>query len=299
MHGPKAPQGKNGRRLLGRQSFAQELDDFLSHRPAVAQCPLPQPPVKVVWELLDVQSGHDSSVMEDTIACGRASRKSGCGLARQVHGAMFWPVRRVRPLQEAPMNPADFRLVPASTALLVIDVQEKLVPAMLDGGAACVANVERLLEGAKLLGMRTLVTQQYPKGLGPTIANVQQRLEALGIDRGATAQVVDKMEFAATSNAQAQLVLQQWQAQGVHAVLVCGMEAHVCVYQSVRGLREMGFAVHVVRDACASRTAANLEIGAGLWQRCGAVVTSTETVLFDLVGAAGSETFKAISRAIR
>ena len=212
---------------------------------------------------------------------------------------MFPGPQRLRPLQEDRMNPADFRLLPPSTALLIIDVQEKLAPAMLDGGAPCVANVERLVEGARLFGMRTLVTQQYPRGLGPTLASVQQRLDGLGIEHGTKAQVVDKLEFAATSNAEAQRVLQQWQVEGVQAVLVCGMEAHVCVYQSVRGLREMGFAVHVVRDACASRTAANLEIGAGLWRSCGAVETSTETVLFDLVGAAGSEVFKAVSRAIR
>lgn len=192
------------------------------------------------------------------------------------------------------MSPEDLRLVPATTALVVIDVQERLSPAMIDGGAPCVANVERLLQGAGLLGLRTLLTQQYPKGLGPTLASVAERAAALP-----TLARADKLEFSATANDEALEVILEWRTQGVQSVLVCGMEAHVCVYQTVRGLRELGFAVHVVHDACASRSAANVEIAAGLWQKCGAVVTSTEAALFDLVGAAGTETFKAVSKLIR
>jgi nicotinamidase-related amidase len=196
-------------------------------------------------------------------------------------------------LEEA-MSPEDLRLVPTTTALVIIDVQEKLSPAMIDGGAPCVANVERLLEGARLLGLRTLVTQQYPKGLGQTLASLRDKIAAMpGVAQA------DKLEFSATANDEALEMILEWRIQGVQSVLVCGMEAHGCVDQTVRGLRELGFAVHVARDACASRTAANLEIGAQLWQKCGAVVTSTEAALFDLVGAAGTDTFKAISKLIR
>lgn len=77
------------------------------------------------------------------------------------------------------MSPEDLRLVPATTALVIIDVQEKLSPAMIDGGAPCVANVERLLEGARLLGLRTLVTQQYPKGLGQTLPSLRNKIAAM------------------------------------------------------------------------------------------------------------------------
>lgn len=191
--------------------------------------------------------------------------------------------------------PANLRLTPATTALLVVDVQERLVPAMLGEGQACVANVARLVEGLAALQVRALVTEQYPKGLGRTVPEVAEKLQQCMAD----APVVEKTEFAATSNAQAQQLLAQWRADGIAHVLVCGMEAHICVYQSVRGLREMGFEVHVVQDACASRTADNLCVAAGLWQACGAHVSSTETVLFDLLGKAGGDAFKLISRLIR
>jgi nicotinamidase-related amidase len=192
------------------------------------------------------------------------------------------------------MNPAELQLDPATTALLIIDVQEKLLPAMHDA-AACLANVTRLAQGAQWLGLRTLVTEQYPKGIGPTVAPLIAALQA-----GPTpATVLEKLEFGATANPIVAEALDRWQADGVRQVLVCGIEAHICVYQTVRGLRERGLQVHVVRDASSSRTAANLEVAVGLWRRCGALVTSTEAVLFDLVGSAAHPHFRAISKLIR
>ncbi len=187
--------------------------------------------------------------------------------------------------------PTDLSLSPASTALLVVDMQQKLVPAMQDGGAPCVANAARLLQGGHALGLRTLVTEQYPKGLGPTVPELAAHF--------GQATVHDKIAFAATGNGPTRGLLALWQSQGVRSVLVCGIEAHICVYQSVRGLAEMGFVVHVVSDACASRTADNHRIAQGLWRRCGAVVTSTEACLFDLLGQAHGDAFKLISRLIR
>lgn len=180
-----------------------------------------------------------------------------------------------------------------TTALLVVDVQEKLVPAMQHEGTPCVANVARLLQGAQALGVRVLVTEQYPKGLGHTVPELQAHLLA------AQAVVHEKVAFAATGNAPTQALLAQWQAQGVRTVLVCGMEAHICVHQTVRGLAALGFEVHVVSDACASRTADNHAIAQGLWRDSGGIVTSTEACLFDLLGQAGGDAFKLISRLIR
>ena len=200
------------------------------------------------------------------------------------------------PRQPPPtLSAADLRLQPATTGLLVVDIQERLVPAMLDQAQPCIANVQRLIEGLGALQVRALCSEQYPKGLGHTVP----ALAAKFAQSFSTAQVVEKTEFSAAANPQLAAHLQQWQLQGVRSVLVAGMEAHICVYQTVRGLVEMGFVVHVVQDACASRTEANIQVAAGLWRQCGAVVTSTETVLFDLLGQAGGEAFKLISKLIR
>lgn len=192
------------------------------------------------------------------------------------------------------MNPDTLQLQVADTALLIIDVQEKLLPAMHDA-PACLAQVVRLAEGGRLLGLRTLLTEQYPKGIGPTVAPLMQVLQA----GGATPAVLEKLEFGATDNPVVAEALDRWQADGVRQVLVCGIEAHICVYQTVRGLRARGLQTHVVRDACSSRTAANLDVAVGLWRRCGALVTSTEAALFDLVGSAAHPQFRAISKLIR
>jgi nicotinamidase-related amidase len=188
----------------------------------------------------------------------------------------------------------ELQLDPATTGLLIIDIQEKLLPAMHDA-AAVQANTARLIEGARLLGLRTLVTEQYPKGIGPTVAALSAGLDAFAV----RPPVIEKLEFGATSNVVVAQHLDQWQAHGITQVLVCGIEAHICVYQTVRGLRERGLQTHVVRDACSSRAAANVEVAVGLWRRCGAVVTSTEAALFDLIGGAAHPQFRAVSKLIR
>lgn len=192
------------------------------------------------------------------------------------------------------MTPMELQLDPATTGLLIIDIQEKLLPAMHDA-AAVQANAARLIEGARLLGLRTLVTEQYPKGIGPTVAELSAGLDAFAV----RPPVIEKLEFGATSNVVVAQHLDQWQAQGITQVLVCGIEAHICVYQTVRGLRERGLQTHVVRDACSSRVATNVDVAIGLWRRCGALVTSTEAVLFDLIGGAAHPHFRAISKLIR
>ncbi len=193
------------------------------------------------------------------------------------------------------LDPADLALQPATTALLVVDIQDKLVPAMQGGAAQCIANTARLIEGLGALDVRVLASEQYPKGLGRTVPELAQKLAA----HRPGAPVLEKSEFSAVANPEIQAVVAQWQTEGVRSVLVCGMEAHICVYQTVRGLCEMGFVVHVVTDACASRTAENHAVAVGLWQSAGAVVTSTEAALFDLLGRAGGDAFKLISRLIR
>lgn len=178
------------------------------------------------------------------------------------------------------------RLSRARAALLVVDIQERLSAAMpTEVMARVVRNTQILIHAARTLHLPIVVSQQYPKGLGPTIASLEETLTGLpDVHR------FDKLEFSAADGTP-QLGRDQW--------IVCGMEAHVCVYQSARGLVARGETVHVVTDAVCSRTKANWQVGCGLIERSGAILTSTETCVFDLVERAGSEEFKALSKLIK
>lgn len=191
-------------------------------------------------------------------------------------------------------TPSPLSLRAATTALLVIDVQERLVAAMPEeAGKIAVARAERLVEGAKIVGIPVLVTEQYPKGLGATVPSLKEK--ALAAD----ASFHEKVEFDATENDAVRAQLLRWRADGRTAIIVAGMEAHICVYQSARGLSSLGFSVHVAYDAVCSREKANVEIAKSLYHYAGAWVSSSEVVLFDLVGKAGTDTFKAISKLVR
>jgi nicotinamidase-related amidase len=139
------------------------------------------------------------------------------------------------------------------------------------------------------------VTEQYPKGLGHTVPMLQERL-AQFTD---APPVFEKLEFDATENASVSAHLDRLRAHGVDSVVVTGMEAHICVLQTARGLAQRGFAVHVAGDATASRSPQNLDIARGLWRDAGAFSTTTETVLFDLLGRAQGDAFKSISKLVR
>ncbi|HEX7841902.1 MAG TPA: isochorismatase family protein [Kofleriaceae bacterium] len=177
-------------------------------------------------------------------------------------------------------------------ALLVVDIQDRLLPAMPeDAVAAVMRNAAILIQAADQLGLPIVVSQQYPRGLGPTARPIEDALApARQVHR------FDKLEFsAARAPAFAALApglaRDQW--------IVCGMETHVCVYQTARDLVARGWDVHVCADAVSSRTPANRELGLGLMARAGAILTATETCVFDLLGRAGSDEFRALSRIIK
>jgi nicotinamidase-related amidase len=180
-------------------------------------------------------------------------------------------------------------------ALLVVDIQERLLPAMpADALASVMRNAAILITAADQLGLPIVVSQQYPKGLGATARPIEDALAGVrGVHR------FDKLEFsAAAAPAFAQLAA-PGTGVGRDQWIVCGMESHVCVYQTVRDLAARGCDVHVCADAVCSRTAANREIGLGLMARAGAVISSTEVCVFDLLGRAGSDEFRALSKVIK
>lgn len=186
-------------------------------------------------------------------------------------------------------------LVRDRAALFVIDIQERLLPAMQDQAAQqLLRNTAILIEAAGRLGLPIVVSQQYPKGLGATVPPVEA---ALAAQTGAVIHRFDKMEFSAAA-APAFAALDS-QLAGRDQWIVCGMETHVCVYQTVRDLVVGGADVHVCADAVTSRARLNWEMGLKLMDRAGAVVSTTEACVFDLLHIAGTDEFKALSKAIK
>jgi nicotinamidase-related amidase len=174
--------------------------------------------------------------------------------------------------------------------LLVIDVQERLAAAMpeeiLDRARR---NIAALSQGMARLGAPVLATEQYPRGLGPTLPDVRAALPS-------QVQPVEKVDFSCYAVPQLREALA---ATGRRQVVACGMETHVCVFQTARDLLAEGYEVFVPHDAVASRQVDNLRVGLDLISRAGGIITATETVLFDLLGRAGTPEFKAISALIK
>jgi nicotinamidase-related amidase len=173
----------------------------------------------------------------------------------------------------------------SDTALLVVDVQEKLVPAMA-GAARVVWNVRRLIDGAKILGLPVVGTEQYPKGLGPTVGELAERLGPLP----------SKLAFSCGDCPE---LFESLAARGVHKILICGLEAHVCVQQSVLDLLADGWRVYVAVDAVGSRYEEDRRLALGRMDSAGASLTSTEAALFEWCATAGTPEFKEISRLAR
>lgn len=172
--------------------------------------------------------------------------------------------------------------------LLVIDVQEKLAAAMpAEARAQLEKNAAVLVQAARRLRLPVVATEQYPKGLGHTLPSLRQLLPE---------DPMHKLEFSCGAN---QEVARQILATGRRQAVVVGMEAHVCVFQTVRDLVRGGFSVFVAQDAVISRTEANRAVGLRLCEKAGATLTSTETVLFDLLGAAGTPEFKELAPLIK
>ncbi len=191
--------------------------------------------------------------------------------------------------EEVDPHPA-YALYRTATALLVIDMQERLGAAMPDKPfEQAVANTVRLIEAAKAFDLPILLTEQYPKGLGPTVPEI---LEALP-------ESAERIEKTCFSCAELEAVRDPLETNHRRQLVVVGQETHVCVFQSVRDLVEMGWFVHVVRDACVSRRKENWQLGLDLMHGLGATVTGTETVIFDLLQGADHPAFKHLSKLIR
>lgn len=175
------------------------------------------------------------------------------------------------------------KLDPARAALIVVDVQEAFRKAIPDFDSVA-AGAATLVRGADALGVPIVVTEQYPKGLGETVPEVADHLPD-GTDR------IAKTVFSAVGAEGFDLARRE-------QAIVCGIEAHVCVNQTVLDLLDRGVEVHVVTDAVGSRTEANRQLGLMKAERAGAWPTSVETALFELLGSSGDDHFKAVQKLV-
>jgi nicotinamidase-related amidase len=173
-----------------------------------------------------------------------------------------------------------------ATHLLVIDVQERLLPTMAEPDRV-VANAARLIGAARRLGVPTTVSEQYPKGIGATVAPLREAL-------GAEAFVAAKMSFSCLREPALAERLRQAAAGGRRQVLICGIEAHVCVLQSAIEIAELGLSVFVATDAISSRAPHSKEIALRRMERAGVTLTTTEMAIFEWLRVAGGADFKAI-----
>jgi nicotinamidase-related amidase len=174
-----------------------------------------------------------------------------------------------------------------NTGLLVIDLQPPLLDTMWNR-TQLTANVRRLLEGARLLRLPILVTEQNPEKLGPTATCISET--------AAGCSPLPKMAFSCCRE---KSVMDSLQALSRATWLLCGVEAHVCVSQAALDLLQRGYEIQVVADAIGSRERANWEAGLERAREAGAVITTTEMALFELLERAGTDEFRAVHRLMR
>jgi len=195
------------------------------------------------------------------------------------------------------MNTAHSQSIPARhllpvrerTALLIVDIQERLLAAMPQEGAAVLRNARILAETARELALPVRFSEQYPRGLGPTATELKAVLPA---DEAP----FEKVVFSCCAAPGFQPVLDELADRDI---ILCGIETHVCVLQTALDLLAAGRRVYLAADATCSRTQLNWKLGLRLMRQAGAVIGSTEIFVFALLGSAGSEQFKRISKLVK
>ena len=171
------------------------------------------------------------------------------------------------------------------SALLVIDVQEKLM-AKIPGSGALIRNIAFALDAAKLLEVDIVATEQYPKGLGPTVAPLAQRLPSRP----------DKVAF---SSCAVPNLLDGFRARGRSKIVLVGIESHVCVLNTALDLLAAGFQVYLAVDALASRYALDHDVAVRRLAQAGAIVTTVETCAFEWMGGSNHPQFKPVSALVQ
>lgn len=177
----------------------------------------------------------------------------------------------------------------AKPVLVVTDVQERLFGAMdAERRDEMVRNLKILLTAARRLGTPVVVTEQYPKGLGRTLPELRVLLDETP--------PIEKTSFSACGTP---AFTERLSSHTPDPVILTGVEAHVCVLLTALDLLGKGYRVAVVADAVCSRRAATMDVGLGQARQAGAVITSTETVVFQLLGSSDADAFREVSKLLR
>jgi nicotinamidase-related amidase len=179
------------------------------------------------------------------------------------------------------------RIAPEDCCALLIDVQERLYPHIHEH-EAMLARIQVLFKGLELLHIPWLVSEQYVKGLGPTLPALQPFL--------AVHPPIEKMSFSCCDEPRLLMKLHEFQR---NTVIIAGIEAHVCVLQTVIDLKENGYTPVVVADAVSSRRPLDRQVALDRMKREGALISTTESLLLELCRVAANPTFKAISALIK
>jgi len=173
------------------------------------------------------------------------------------------------------------------TLLVIVDIQEKLWQAMHEKEALR-ENARKMIQAAKILGVPILWTEQNPKGLGPTLPELRELLTHI--------EPIHKLSFSCLGEPRFQEELERVDRD---QILVAGIESHVCVYQTVLDLLDLGHEVEVLADAVSSRTPENKAIGLAKCEANGAWITSVETAIFELLRVAEGEEFKQMLKVVK
>jgi nicotinamidase-related amidase len=195
-------------------------------------------------------------------------------------GAAIGSIQQLSDYAEIARRP----LVPEQCALVVVDIQEKLLPPIFQK-EQLVRNAQLLIRLAEILNIPAVVTTQYSKGLGNTVQEVASLLPQ--------AHPIDKLSFSCFGSDVFCSTLRRIPGQRT-TVLICGMEAHICVTQTALAALREGYLVHVASDAVSSRTEWNRNIGLDRMRSAGAVISSTEMIIYELLGSSGTAAFKSM-----
>ncbi|MCD5412497.1 hydrolase [Thermodesulfovibrionales bacterium] len=174
-----------------------------------------------------------------------------------------------------------------NASIVIVDIQDRLAAAMKVKDEV-IANCLHLIELAKMQNIPVVLTEQYPKGLGRTVQEITESLLAY--------QPIEKLAFSCCEEPN---FMNEIKRLNKKTIILTGMETHICVLQTCTGLLMEGYNVHLVRDAVCSREKKEWKAGIEFMRDSGAVITCTETVLFQLLRIAGTEEFKVISKRIR
>jgi nicotinamidase-related amidase len=174
-----------------------------------------------------------------------------------------------------------------SSALLIIDLQEKILPVIRNVDIV-IENTIKLIKGFKTLNLPIYFTEQYPKGLGPTSSKILTELQGY--------KALQKMSFSCFG---AEDLFNELRSRKIHQIIVSGVETHVCVQQTVLDLLANDFQVNVAADAVSSRREFDFQIALERMRTLGAEITTTESILFELLEVCGTPEFKEISRIVK